>query len=301
MNLPLIEARDLSLSDPHRERLTGFNVQVHRGETVGLLGLNGAGKSTVLSLLAGALAPTSGKVLVNGEPLANRRELQKHIGLVPQTPPLEPAATVDEHLHWAGRLHGMDSTAVRHATERVRDQLELGALGRRLAGRLSGGMARRVALAMALIHQPDVLLLDEPGAGLDPVQGGQLLDLIRKASRHSAVIVASHLLHEIEQLCQRVILLHEGVCVFEDSLIDQPAECLLTFDEAPPDEALLQLPGVDAIRHREANTVIVRLTAADDSAHAELFAGRGWGLRSCTPHSSRLIERFHELSDGTAA
>jgi ABC-2 type transport system ATP-binding protein len=208
---PLLEVSQLERRDAGRVRLAGVSFTVAQGEVVGLLGLNGAGKSTTLALIAGALAPSAGRVLLDGRDLATApHALRACIGFLPEPPPLYPDFTVDEFLRFAARLRGMDRAAARTAATRVRERCGLAQVGRRLIGQLSKGYRQRVGLAQAIVHDPPLVLLDEPTAGLDPAQCREARELIAELGRERAVLFSSHLLDEVERVCTRVEVLHEG-------------------------------------------------------------------------------------------
>ena len=191
--------QDLSLALPH-------------GQVVGLLGVNGAGKSTTLSMIAGALRPDSGEIKLNGEDFLEQPELARtRIGWLPERAPLWPELTVSEHLDAHGRLRGLHGKSLRDARTRIIERLELQPLARRLAGVLSQGQRQRLGLACALLHKPSLLVLDEPANALDPVQVAALRKLIRQeAAAGTTVILSTHLLAEVTAVCDRVTILHEG-------------------------------------------------------------------------------------------
>jgi ABC-2 type transport system ATP-binding protein len=136
--------------------------------------------------------------------------LRRHIGFLPQRVPMYPELTVRENLDWAGRLRGLEGSPLHRAIDDVLQRVQLNGFDRRLAGRLSAGMAQRLGLAQAIVHRPDILILDEPTAGLDPLQTEQVRDLVKGLSAETTVILATHLLDDVQQLCNRVILLDEG-------------------------------------------------------------------------------------------
>jgi len=208
---PLLLARQLSYGKATRPRLSDFDLQLQPGDRLGLLGVNGAGKSTLMQLLAGILAPSGGEVVIMGQRLdLAGRALRRHIGFLPQRVPVYPELTVRENLDWAGRLRGLEGRALHEAIDDVLQQVQLDGFGQRLAGRLSAGMAQRLGLAQAILHRPEILILDEPTAGLDPLQTEQVRELLRGLPAETSVILATHLLDDVQQLCNRVILLDEG-------------------------------------------------------------------------------------------
>jgi len=290
---PLLSATKLYLPP----RMRAIDVNLHHGEVLGLLGVNGAGKSSVLAALAGVLPLAAGEVHYHGRSLHTHPRLRRHIGWLPQHAPLYGDMTVQENLQFRAGLQGCD----RNAVDAALDQFSLGGLRRRLAARLSGGERMRLGLACCLVHRPQVLLLDEPTAGLDAVQSEQLHQLIRNLAGERAVLIASHLLPDIEALCQRALLLHQGRIV-ADEPIDVPGRRMLAeFNHPPDDQALLQVPGVAAVCSREAHRVVLELTPDASPAVAERLAGQGWGLRRWQPTSGDLLTRFRQLSSGEQA
>ena len=207
----LLELDRISRRLGGRPVLRGVSFTLQRSEVLGLLGVNGAGKSTTLAIIAGVLAPDGGAVRIDGHDVTDDvRALRGRIGWVPESVPLWPELTVSEALDASGRLRGMARAARRSAIEREIARFELSDSARRLCGQLSLGQKRRAGLAQALLHDPDLLVLDEPGNGLDPVQASQLRAAIGSLSPNRGIILSSHDLAEVEAMCTRVVLLHEG-------------------------------------------------------------------------------------------
>jgi len=208
---PLLQLDHVSRRLGGREVLHDVSFSLQREDVLGLLGANGAGKSTTLSIVAGVLQPDGGTVRVENRVVNDDfRAIRDRIGWVPESVPLWPELTVSEALDACGRLRGLPKSARRIACERELARLELRALAHRLCGQLSLGQKRRVGLAQALLHEPDLLVLDEPGNGLDPVQAAQLRELIGKLKTGRGIILSSHELAEVEATCNRVVILHHG-------------------------------------------------------------------------------------------
>jgi ABC-2 type transport system ATP-binding protein len=211
--------RDLSLS-------------LETGQILGLLGVNGAGKSTTLSLIAGALTPDTGTIRLQGQDFLEHPELARQaIGWLPEAAPLWPELTIREHLDAHGRLRGLAGSRLKAAGDAVLERLELQDLARRLAGVLSQGQRQRLGLACALLHRPALLVLDEPANALDPVQVAALRKLLRElAAEGTAVILSTHQLAEVTAVCTRVAILHQGVLRHDAPLSpDQHAALEKTF------------------------------------------------------------------------
>ena len=204
-------ARHISYGNADRPRLHDFDLELQPGDRLGLLGINGAGKSTLMQILAGILAPSQGEVQIHGQRLDRAGPaLRRHLGFLPQRVPVYPELTVRENLGWAGRLRGLQGATLNGAIESVLQQVELVDYSGRLAGRLSAGMAQRLGLAQALVHEPAILILDEPTAGLDPLQTEQIRDLLAGLAAGTSLVLATHLLDDVQRLCNRVILLDAG-------------------------------------------------------------------------------------------
>lgn len=207
----MIELSDITKNYGHVTALRHVSFTVPDGQILGLLGRNGAGKTTALNIMTGYLPPTSGTVRVNGLDILTRaRECKRLIGYLPEKPPLYDEMTVTSYLSFVCRLREVRASAV---PEHIRGIMELTGLtevSERLLGHLSRGYRQRVGVAQALCGNPPVLVLDEPTVGLDPKQVAEIRDLIRRLGQSHTVIFSSHLLSEVQQLCDRVIILHKG-------------------------------------------------------------------------------------------
>jgi ABC-2 type transport system ATP-binding protein len=274
------------------------------GDVLGLLGPNGAGKTTTLQLLTGNLAPSAGRILIDGADLLDHPQAAKAaIGYLPEHPPLYPELTVDEYLTYCARLHRIARRRVRTAVDAVKGRCGLEAIGRRLIGNLSKGVKQRVGLAQALVHDPRVIVLDEPTVGLDPIQIREIRDLIRELGDTHGVILSTHLLAEVEATCNRVQILHEGRLVYAERLGGvhtgaQPTVWVVAFREPPTTPELAALPGVLAVEALSAGRFRVQCDgrqAAADALVAQSVARR-WGLRELTPERPSLEQVFVALT-----
>ncbi len=189
----------------------GVSLEVGQREVVGLLGPNGSGKTTILRVLTGYLRPSAGTAQVGGFDLVRQgRAARGRIGYVPEDAPLYPHMRTDESLAFMGRLRGLEGERLRNRMAFARERLALEDVRATIIGRLSRGYRQRVAIAQAILHEPELLVLDEPTNGLDPRQIIQLRGLIRGLAEHCAVIVTSHILSEIERIADRVAILLDG-------------------------------------------------------------------------------------------
>jgi ABC-2 type transport system ATP-binding protein len=209
---PVLQLDQVTRCRAGRAAVQDLDLALAPGQVLGLLGVNGAGKSTTLAMVAGALQPDRGAIRLNGEDFLERPELARRlIGWLPERAPVWPELSVAEHLDAHGRLRGLRGEALRTAREAIAERLELQPLARRLAGALSQGQRQRLGLACALLHRPALLVLDEPANALDPVQVGALRKVVREQARAgTAVILSTHVLVEVTAVCDRVAILHEG-------------------------------------------------------------------------------------------
>jgi gliding motility-associated transport system ATP-binding protein len=189
-----------------------------KGEVLAFLGPNGAGKTTTMRILTCFMPPTEGRASVAGfDCLEQPLEVKRRIGYLPETPPVYQELTVDEYLRFVGRLHGLAGTALTGSMSREIERLGLGSVRHRLIGNLSRGYRQRVGLAQALLHDPPVLILDEPTVGLDPKQIIEIRELIKSLAGSHSVILSTHILPEATAVCQRVVIINGGRIVAEDT------------------------------------------------------------------------------------
>ena len=196
-----------------------ISFEVEKGQIVGFLGPNGAGKTTTMRVLTCFLPPTAGTCNVAGfDVLENPLEVKKRIGYLPETPPLYPEMEVDEYLVFVGRLKGIGGADVERRASEAMEKCALGDVRHKLIGKLSKGYRQRVGLAQAIIHNPDVLVLDEPTAGLDPKQIIETRELIKHLAGDHTIILSTHILSEVEHSCERVVIINKGKLVAVDSV-----------------------------------------------------------------------------------
>ena len=290
--------------------IDSISFEVEKGEIVGFLGPNGAGKSTTMKILTGYLPATSGRASIGGfDVFQHSLEARKRLGYLPENTPLYTDMRVNEYLRYRARLKGVTGSRVR---ERVGDVIELCNLReveRKLIGALSKGYRQRVGLADALVHDPDLLILDEPTIGLDPNQIRQVRELIRNLANKRTVLISTHILPEVEIMCSRVIVIHKGRIRASDT-----AENLLRSHRAAgsmrieanvgQDNALQmlgQVPGVKEVHEEtdgEYSTYHLRLEAnADPSEEVmRLAADRHWRVRELTRRRATLEDVFVDLT-----
>src|SRR5689334_2149019 len=214
----MIEVENLTKRYAGRTAVSGISFTVNRGEIVGLLGPNGAGKSTTMRILSCFLPATSGTVRVGGRDVFHdSTEVRRRIGYMPENNPLHGEMRVREYLKFRARLKGLGRQRSRERVDVVMEQCGLTDVSKRIIGQLSKGYKQRVGLADALVHEPDLIILDEPTAGLDPNQIRSVRQLIKDLAGKHTVLLSTHILPEVEMTCNRVLILHEGRVLADDT------------------------------------------------------------------------------------
>ena len=215
----MITVRSLTKRYARTVAVDNISFEVQKGQIVGFLGPNGAGKTTTMRILTCFLPPTSGTATVAGfDVLEKPLEVKKRIGYLPESPPVYPEMEVVEYLSFVGKLKGMSGGSLKSRIDEVCERCAVADVKTKLIGKLSKGYRQRVGLAQAIIHNPDVLILDEPTAGLDPKQIIETRDLIKSLAGDHTIILSTHILPEVEQTCEQVIIINKGKVVATDSV-----------------------------------------------------------------------------------
>jgi ABC-2 type transport system ATP-binding protein len=309
--MTIMASSDVTLAATALSRYYGGNRAVHdislelrRGEVLGLLGPNGAGKTTTMQMITGNLAPSSGAVSVCGIDLIDRPTAAKaRIGYLPEVPPLYRELRVDEFLKLAGRLHKVKKSELGAAVLRAKNRCGLSDMGQRLIGSLSKGYQQRVGIAQALIHEPEVIILDEPTVGLDPNQIREIRALIRSLGSEHSVILSTHILPEVEAICDRVQILHRGELVFSDSIgglrqFRGGHSLQVALHRPPPAAELSAVAGGAEITQVNANAFRIKPENGKDPTEAIVRTSveRDWGLYQLQPAHASLEEVFVHLT-----
>ena len=220
----LLLAQGLSKHYAHHQVIFDLSVSLSKGEVLGLLGVNGAGKSTTLQMLSGVIAPDAGRIMINDyDLLAQPRQAKRQLGYLPEQPPLYKELTVTEYLRYCAQLHDVPKAQQSAALQYVLERCGLTDVNKRLIGNLSKGFQQRVGIAQAIIHNPEVIILDEPTVGLDPLQITQIRTLIQDLSQAHGIILSTHILPEVQAICDRVQILNKGRTVFNGTVKEQVA------------------------------------------------------------------------------
>lgn len=299
-----VEASELTRIYGGREAVSNVSFTLSQGEVLGFLGPNGAGKSTTMKMLTGNLAPSKGSVKICGiDILEKPRDAKALIGYLPEQPPLYKELTVDEYLAVAARLHRVSPKHVKKAVEVAKERCGLTEMSKRLIENLSKGYQQRVGIAQAIIHNPMVVILDEPTVGLDPIQIRDIRALIKELGGAHSVILSTHILPEVEMVCDRVQIIHKGQLVFngEIDVLKQQRQgnkLLLGLQHPPALDALLGIPGVTAAETRADGFVSIVHESGAKPAEAIVKASveNNWGLYQINPDQTSLEEVFVQLT-----
>ena len=290
-----------------QKALDNVSFKINTGEIVGFLGPNGAGKSTMMKIITGYIPPTSGSVFVNDISISDDSSvIRSKLGYLPENNPLYPEMYVREYLEFAASLYRSDIPL----KKQVDDIIEITGLAperRKKIGSLSKGYRQRVGLAQALIHNPEVLILDEATTGLDPNQIVEIRNLIRDAGKEKTVMLSTHIMQEVEAICDRVIIIDKGVVVADEekkdiySKISQTRQVVLVEFDREPDEILLEaIPMVSSVRKLKANTWIIEASGSEDirSSVFGFAVSNKLTVLSLQKQESNLEEVFRLLTGG---
>lgn len=299
-----VEASELTRIYGGRKAVSEVSFNLNKGEVLGFLGPNGAGKSTTMKMITGNLAPSSGSVKICGiDMIENPREAKALIGYLPEQPPLYREMTVDEFLTIAARLHRVSGRHIKRAVELAKERCGLTEMSKRLIENLSKGYQQRVGIAQAIIHNPMVVILDEPTVGLDPIQIRDIRALIKELGGAYSVILSTHILPEVEMVCDHVQIIHKGQLVFNGG-IDvlkqqrQGNKLLVGLSNPPAGSELLKVPGIVGVEAL-ANGLL-RIQYAEGSTPAEALVqaavANQWGLHQINPDQTSLEDVFVQLT-----
>ena len=308
---PMIEVNNLTKYYGDFPAIEGISFTVNKGEVLGLLGPNAAGKTTTMRILTGFIPPTSGSAKVAGfDVVGDSLEARKRIGYLPETVPLYTEMTVEDYLDFMGNIRGMDKGWRRRRIAEVIEITRLGEYQSSLIGKLSKGFRQRVGIAQAVLHEPDVLIMDEPTIGIDPIQVVETRSLIKGFGGEHTVILSTHILPEVSMVCDRVIIIHEGRVV----AIDRPdnlserlrgTERIEVDIRGPAAQVMTTLRNVSGVREvtrtGEGDVASYYIESNSGAEVGEEVAGlvikQGWGLLRLQPIQMSLEEIFLRLTD----
>ena len=312
----MIKVKDLTKRYARTTAVDNISFEVQKGQIVGFLGPNGAGKTTTMRVLTCFLPPTAGTATVAGfDVLEHPLEVKKRIGYLPETPPLYPEMDTAHYLAFVGSLKGLSGGDLRRRVDYVCDRCAIGDVKNKLLGKLSKGYRQRVGLAQAIIHNPDVLILDEPTAGLDPKQINETRDLIKSLAGDHTIILSTHILPEVEQTCEQVIIINKGKVVATDSVHNlqnraRGGESVLVevagrngnLDSHIVQRKLEQVSGAGRVLIKESrgNRMVFEVDSQKDRSIrgdvARAIVESGWDLNELRPAAVSLEEIFLQLT-----
>lgn len=283
-----------------------ISFQVDAGEIVGFLGPNGAGKTTTMRILTGYLPATSGIAKVAGyDVMLESTQVRQNIGYLPESVPLYPEMRVEEYLSFRAKLKGMNRAERAHRLEYCLERCRLVTVRRRLLGTLSKGYRQRVGLADAMIHSPAILILDEPTAGLDPLQIRETLALIKELSGKHTILLSTHILSEVEAICERVVIIANGRLGLNQRLDEIESESLILVEARGPADGMTHMlqgiKGITEVKARGTDDGIARFevrTEEEKDLREEVskgIAAKGWTVRRLERKTRRLEDAFFDV------
>jgi ABC-2 type transport system ATP-binding protein len=306
-NNELVRASALNRIYGNQLAVSDIDLVLHRGEVLGLLGPNGAGKSTTMQMLTGNLSPTSGEIIINGmDMLDNPQRAKRSIGYLPEQPPVYRDMTVKEYLSYCAMLRDVPKTKRASAVDSAMQRCSLNDVSNRLIANLSKGFQQRVGIAQAILHSPKVVILDEPTVGLDPIQIKEIRHLIRQLGNDHSVILSTHILPEVQAVCDRVQIIHQGKTVFSDTFEAlakrQSSPVLVVGFEQTGDDVFAALKNISEISSVEklpdGRYKIEFRQQLNPSVITRLANQQGWQLTELTPYTETLEQIFMDLIHG---
>ena len=305
-NKKLLSVKHLSRYYGSLAAVNNISFHLNKGEVLGFLGPNGAGKSSAMQVITGNLAPSAGQINICGfDLLDSPKQAKASIGYLPEHPPLYREHTVNEYLLFCAQLNRLEKSQQKSALERAKERCGLTEVGKRLINNLSKGYQQRVGIAQAIIHNPEIVILDEPTVGLDPIQIREIRTLIRELAEDHGVILSTHILPEVNMTCDRVQIINRGQLVYSDDINHlhqrmRSNNIIIGLNHAPTEAELKSLNGIDDIE--VLSDTRFRLFHSIDTNPAEdiakLAAGKSWGLFEIRPEQKTLEQVFVELTSG---
>jgi ABC-2 type transport system ATP-binding protein len=281
-----------------------ISFELQAGDILGFLGPNGAGKSTTMQILSGNLAPSEGEVSINGiDLLDDPRQAKTAIGYLPEVPPLYKEMTVDEYLVYCAKLHRIEKGTIVEMVEQAKTRCGLMDTGARLIANLSKGYQQRVGIAQAILHSPEVIILDEPTVGLDPNQILEIRELIAELGKEHGIILCTHILPEVQAVCNRVQIINKGQLVYESDMSEllrkqATGDYEVAFLRAPTEDNLTSLESVHYAEQLDEHRFLVTTAGSTIDYLVKVAVKNDWGLFKLMPHERSLEQIFIELTTG---
>ncbi|QEC43663.1 ABC transporter ATP-binding protein [Pseudobacter ginsenosidimutans] len=309
MNEAIVKVENLSHRYNSQWAVKDINFELDRNGIYGLLGANGAGKSTIMNIMCGVLNQTQGEVSIKGVNMRTHPvEAKKYIGFLPQKPPLLMDLTVEEYLEHAAGIRLMPESKIREAIGEAMEKVGISHFNKRLIRNLSGGYQQRVGIAQAIIHKPDFVVMDEPTNGLDPNQILEVRNLIREIASERTVVLSTHILQEVQALCDNIWMINQGTVAFAGSMEEfdgyiLPSTLVLSMISAPPLDEFLSIPGVMNIEPLGGIRYRVQYTQAQETMERiiETSVQKKWRLLEISLEKMSLENVFAALSQNKTA
>jgi ABC-2 type transport system ATP-binding protein len=284
--------------------VNNISFEVKRGQILGFLGPNGAGKTTTMQVITGTLAPTIGEISVAGYDLLDHPiQAKSAIGYLPEQPPVYKEMQVDEYLRFCAKLHHIPRSDITSAVSRAIEQCGLNTVTHRLIGNLSKGYQQRVGIAQAIIHSPSIVILDEPTIGLDPIQIREIRTLIQDLGKEHSVILSTHILPEVQAVCNQVQIINRGQLILNDTITGLFSQTTTHFRVAlhrPPEVQMLKdIPGIHHIEVQDEHHFRIEYETEENPAErlVEKAVAGNWGLYELIPEQRSLEQVFVDLTE----
>jgi len=304
MTEPIVRVENLSHKYSVQWAIKDINMEIAERGIFGLLGSNGAGKSTIMNIICGVLKQSKGNVFIKGIDMREHSiEAKKHIGFLPQKPPLHLDLTVEEYLAYSANLRMIPDKDVMNAMDSVLNKCSITHFRKRLIKNLSGGYQQRVGIAQAIIHNPDLVILDEPTNGLDPNQTVEIRNLIKDISQERTVVLSTHILSEVQATCDHIRMVEEGQVVFAGTVDEfdnyiEPNTVFVSLLETPSAEDLRRINGILDVEELGGTNYRLKFSDSHEIIEriVETSVNKGWRLNEIRLERSSLDTIFAELS-----
>ena len=304
MEEPIVRVEHLSHRYSVQWAIRDINFEIKQKGILGLLGSNGAGKSTTMNIICGVLNQTEGTVYINGiDTRKHPVEAKRHIGFLPQKPPLYTDHNVDEYLTYCAQLRLMKDKDIKRAVETAKERCGIAHFSKRLVKNLSGGYQQRLGIAQAIVHNPRFVVLDEPTNGLDPNQILEIRSLIREIAEDHSVLLSTHILSEVEAICDSIKMIEQGKLIFSGT-VEEFHDCVhsnslvVRLENPPAEQELRQTPGVTRVEKIDGQTFRLHVEPVPHIARriAEACVRNGWRLSEIQQEKASMNEIFAQLS-----
>lgn len=304
MTEPIVRVENLSHKYSVQWAIKDINMEIAERGIFGLLGSNGAGKSTIMNIICGVLKQSKGNVFIKGIDMREHSiEAKKHIGFLPQKPPLHLDLTVEEYLAYSANLRMIPDKDVMKAVDSVLNKCSITHFRKRLIKNLSGGYQQRVGIAQAIIHNPDLVILDEPTNGLDPNQTVEIRNLIKDISQERTVVLSTHILSEVQATCDHIRMVEEGQVVFAGTVDEfdnyiEPNSVFVSLLETPSADDLRLINGILDVEELGGTNYRLKFSDSHEIVEriVETSVNKGWRLNEIRLERSSLDTIFAELS-----